>query len=276
MHFNQQVIEEFRANNGVVGGAPLLLLTTAGAKSRAPRTNPAGYLRDGDRLLVFASNAGLPKHPDWFHNLLADPQATIEIGENGRIRTYAVRAAPLEGAERDRYFDLQATLDPAFRAYQDGTTRTIPVVALHPLDLAAHPERNHAIGEQLLRHHDDLRRVLADLRAEVDGGTPTLHRELLTRCLTFCDSLRLHHIREDGAFTAFETRFPELTPAVDRLRQEHHVVARTLTELQSLAEDDPNRLRAELERLTTSLEEHFTYEEEQLLPALQVFRALPR
>jgi deazaflavin-dependent oxidoreductase (nitroreductase family) len=227
------------------------------------RTNPAAYLRDGDRILVFASNAGLPKNPDWYHNLLADPQVTVEIGD----RTLAARAVPLEGAERDRHYEIQATRDPGFRRYAESTTRTIPVIALHFLELSD-PARNRAIGEQLIRHHDELRAELSRLRAGLDDD-PT--RSLLGHCLTFCHHLRLHHVREDGAFTAFEEHVPTLD--LSRLRQEHQAVAQTLTRLQDLAAQPGSpAVRAELERLATDLEDHFDREEQQLLPLLGVAR----
>jgi deazaflavin-dependent oxidoreductase (nitroreductase family) len=290
--FNQRIIDEFRANAGAVGGrfegAPLLLLTTVGARTGLVRTNPVVYLRDGARILIFASNAGEDTNPDWYHNLLADPQVTIEIPEDGRVGTYAARALPLRGEERDRLYETQARLDPSFRDYQAGTSRVIPVVALHLLDLAD-PERNRAIGEQLVRHHDELRSQLGRVRSEVDEllagrqhlsgaarTSPGLHHELLGHCLTFCDGLRLHHVREDGAFSAFERRFPSLTPALDRLRQEHRVVATTLAELRQLLDrlaaeprrDHAAELREELERLAADVEAHFAYEERALLPAL--------
>ena len=263
LSFNQQIIAEFRARGGAVGGmfegAPLVLLTTVGAVSGQPRTNPAVYLRDGHRILVFASNAGLPKNPDWYHNLLADPQVTVEIGG----RTLAAWAVPLEGEERDRFYGIQASRDPGFRTYAESTTRTIPVIALHFLELSD-PARNRAIGEQLLRHHDELRAELARLRAGLDGERT---QTLLDHCLTFCHHLRLHHVREDGAFTAFEDHFPDVD--LTRLRHEHQAVALALSRLQDLAaQPDSAAVRAELERLTTDLEDHFAREEQQLLPLL--------
>ncbi|WP_326821034.1 nitroreductase family deazaflavin-dependent oxidoreductase [Streptosporangium sp. NBC_01756] len=137
--FNQFVMDEFRANGGRVGGmfegAPLVLLTTTGARSGRPHTNPAVCLRDGDRVLVFASNAGGPRNPAWYHNLLADPRVTVAIGTgDGDIETYTAEAVPLEGDERDRLYAVQSGLDPAFAAYQAGTTRVIPVIALNRLD----------------------------------------------------------------------------------------------------------------------------------------------
>ncbi|GAA4221163.1 hypothetical protein GCM10023075_09050 [Streptosporangium album] len=105
---------------------------------------------------------------------------------------------------------------------------------------------------------------------------PRLGQELARHCLTFCGALHAHHTNEGGAFTVFEKQFPDLTPALDRLRREHHLVARALTDLQTLLADltsatgtaDADRLRAELERLASELEEHFAYEEQQLLPVL--------
>jgi len=128
--WNEGIIEEFRANGGKVGGpfagAPLLLLTTAGARSGKLRTNPVMYLTDGSRLLVFASKAGAPTNPDWYHNLVANPTATVEVGGD----RYDVKATVLAGAERDRFYARQAELYPGFAEYEEKTTRAIPVVAL--------------------------------------------------------------------------------------------------------------------------------------------------
>lgn len=130
--FNRQVIEEFRASGGVVGGpfagAPMLLLTTTGAKSGRRQTTPLMYLADGERLLVFASKAGAPTNPAWYHNLVAHPQATIEVG----METRDVTASVVTGAERDALYAKQAALRPVFAEYEAKTTRKIPVVALTP------------------------------------------------------------------------------------------------------------------------------------------------
>ena len=127
---NRAIIEEFRANGGKVGGnfegAPLLLLHTVGARSGQPRVNPMMYLRDGERLVVFASKAGAPTNPDWYHNLVAHPDASVEVGDE----LFDVHATVLIGAERDRLFAKQAQLYPGFKEYEARTTRTIPVVAL--------------------------------------------------------------------------------------------------------------------------------------------------
>jgi len=128
--FNRRNIEEFRANEGRLGGsfagAPMLLLTTTGARSGKRYTNPLMYLPDGDRLVVFASKGGAPTHPDWYHNLLANPRAGVEVGTESRD----VIAVMASGAERDELFTRQAELYPQFGEYQRGTTRQIPVVIL--------------------------------------------------------------------------------------------------------------------------------------------------
>ena len=128
--WNRQTIEAFHANGGKVGGVwegkPLLLLTTTGAKSGQRRTNPLAYLADGDRLLIFASKRGAPTHPDWYHNLIAHPEVTVEVG----TETYEATATVLTGEERDRLYAKQAALYPQFGEYQANTTRKIPVIAL--------------------------------------------------------------------------------------------------------------------------------------------------
>jgi deazaflavin-dependent oxidoreductase (nitroreductase family) len=128
--WNQAIITEFRANGGKVGGqfagAPLLLLTTTGAKTGQNRTTPVMYNTDGGRLLVFASKAGAPTNPDWYHNLVAHPEVTVEVG----TENYPARATVLQGEERDRLFKRHSEQYPGFAEYQAKTTRTIPVVAL--------------------------------------------------------------------------------------------------------------------------------------------------
>jgi deazaflavin-dependent oxidoreductase (nitroreductase family) len=128
--WNNQVITEFHANEGKVGGpfkgAPLLLLTTMGAKSGKQYTAPLMYLPDGDRMLIFASKGGAPTNPDWYHNLLAHPQTTVEVG----TETFNVKATVVTGEERDRLYAIQAKRYPGFADYQAKTTRKIPVIAL--------------------------------------------------------------------------------------------------------------------------------------------------
>ncbi|MEV7373272.1 nitroreductase/quinone reductase family protein [Streptomyces sp. NPDC090301] len=306
--FNRQVIEEFRANGGRVGGmfegAALLLLTTTGARSGRAHTNPAVYVRDGARLLVFASNAGGPKHPAWFHNLSADPYVTVELGTpEGTVERFGATAVVTEGEERDRLYAEQAERDPGFAAYQAATDRVIPVVALHRVDLGD-PARHRAIADHLVKVHAELRAELTALReglgsaaADAAGpagsagpaatadaadtvvrGTPTLGGQLARHCLTFCGALHAHHHNEDSAFDLLEREFPELSDSLDRMREEHKVVARTVEELEALLTSGaaPATLRAEVDRLAARLEEHFTYEEAQLVPALTRSRPEPR
>ncbi len=127
---NRTIIDEFRSNGGMVGGSfegrPVLLLSTNGAKTGLRRLNPLMYLADGDRWLVFASKGGGPKNPDWYHNLVADPAVTIEVG----TETIAARAEVITGEERDRLYEQQAERYPQFAAYQERTARVIPVIAL--------------------------------------------------------------------------------------------------------------------------------------------------
>ncbi|MBB2914620.1 deazaflavin-dependent oxidoreductase (nitroreductase family) [Streptosporangium becharense] len=269
--FNQQVIEEFRANGGRVGGpfegGRLLLLTTTGARSGVPHTTPVGYLPDGgDRVLVIASAGGAPRHPDWFHNLVADPRVTVEDG----VFTYEARAVVLEGAERDRAFARAAEADPGWAVYQAGTTRVIPVVALE--QVAGGPPNAASWGEALRLIHDAFRRELALIRKEVAESGPRLGAQLRVNCLTLCRGLHHHHTNEDaGMFPHLAEHHPELAPALDRLRLEHERIAALLGDLQKVisADDaDPALTLSEVERLTDELESHLTYEEEQLIPIL--------
>jgi len=128
--FNAQVIAEFRANEGQVGGpfagSTVLLLTTTGAKSGLERVNPVVARVEDDRIYVFASKAGAPTHPDWFHNLVARPEVTVELG----AERFAARAVVVEGAERDRIYAAQAAEFSNFAEYQEATDRVIPVVLL--------------------------------------------------------------------------------------------------------------------------------------------------
>lgn len=129
--FNQALIAEFRANGGrILSGPfadrPLVLLTTSGARSGQPRTNPLVYTTDGDRMIVIASKGGAPTNPDWYHNVVANPLVTVEVG----TEQYQARAVIAEGAERERLFAQMAAQMPGFADYQQKTTRQIPVVVL--------------------------------------------------------------------------------------------------------------------------------------------------
>ena len=129
--WNRQIMEEFHAHAGKVGGpfegVPLLLLTTIGSRSGQRRTSPVGYMPDGDRLAIFATRGGLPTNPSWYYNLVAHPEATVEVG----TETFEVTAVVLTGEERDRLYARQVERAPVFVEYQAKTTRKIPVIALH-------------------------------------------------------------------------------------------------------------------------------------------------
>jgi deazaflavin-dependent oxidoreductase (nitroreductase family) len=130
--FNAQIIDEFRANQGRVGGMfqnmPLLLLHHTGARSGQARVNPVAYYKDGDRYVIYASKAGAPTNPGWYHNLMAHPEARIEVGEDA----LEVLATEAEGEERERLFQAQVERSAQFGEYQRKTERAIPVVILTP------------------------------------------------------------------------------------------------------------------------------------------------
>ena len=129
-NMNAQIIEEFRANGGEVGGmfagVPMILVHHVGAKSGKKRLSPLACLSVGGRLFVFASKGGSPEHPAWFLNLMANPDVTVEFGPD----EFPVRAKLPEETERDEIYAKQASLQPQFDEYQRKTTRKIPVVEL--------------------------------------------------------------------------------------------------------------------------------------------------
>jgi deazaflavin-dependent oxidoreductase (nitroreductase family) len=128
--WNKNVIEEFRANDGKVGGqfeqADVLLLRTKGAKSGVDRVNPMMYLEEDGKIYVFASYNGADKHPDWFHNIKADDKVSVELG----TETYEATAKPVPLEERDRIYAIMAERFANFAEYEKKTTRVIPVVEL--------------------------------------------------------------------------------------------------------------------------------------------------
>jgi deazaflavin-dependent oxidoreductase (nitroreductase family) len=130
--WNTQIIEEFRANGGKVGGGfegtPLLLLHTTGARSGRERVTPVTYRRVDGGYAVFASKAGAPTNPDWYHNLVAHPQVQAEIG----TQTVRLTARVADPQEREPIWTAQKTANPGFADYERKTTREIPVVILEP------------------------------------------------------------------------------------------------------------------------------------------------
>ena len=127
---NRKVIEEFRANQGRVGGRfegrTLLLLHTKGAKSKQERINPVAYIRDGERYVVIASKGGAPTNPDWYYNVVANPELTVEVG----TEKHQVHAKVAEEPERTRLYNKMVEMMPGFADYQHKTTRVIPVIIL--------------------------------------------------------------------------------------------------------------------------------------------------
>jgi deazaflavin-dependent oxidoreductase (nitroreductase family) len=129
--FNQQVIEEFRANDGRVGGPfeglPLVLVHHRGGRTGVERVSPLAYQQlDDGAIAVFGSKGGAPTDPDWFHNLVANPRARVEVG----TETYDVTARVADGEERERIWEKQKADHPQFAGYETRTSRQIPVVIL--------------------------------------------------------------------------------------------------------------------------------------------------
>ena len=130
---NKKIIDEFRANAGRVGGnfegKTLLLLHTQGAKSGQERINPLACVKDGDRCVVIASKGGAPTHPDWYYNVIANPQVTVEVG----TETFQAQAIVAEEPDRTRLYDKMVEVMPGFEGYRRNTTREIPVIVLIPI-----------------------------------------------------------------------------------------------------------------------------------------------
>jgi deazaflavin-dependent oxidoreductase (nitroreductase family) len=132
--FNAGVVDEFRAKEGKVGGMftnfPMILVHHKGAKSGTERVSPLVYTKDGDDFVIIASRGGTPKHPDWYHNLIAHPDTKIEVG----TETHLVRVVEAQGDDRKRLFDAQAEMMPNFKDYEKATAgiREIPVLRLKP------------------------------------------------------------------------------------------------------------------------------------------------
>ncbi|MET4704078.1 nitroreductase/quinone reductase family protein [Frigoribacterium sp. UYMn621] len=132
--FNDRIIAEFHANDGVVGGpfagAHLLLLTTTGAKSGTRRVAPMMYFAEGDTRYVIASKAGSPTNPAWFHNLVAHPTVSVEAATDDGIESYTATAEQVTGELRERLYAKFSSTNPGFAEYQLKTDRIIPIVAL--------------------------------------------------------------------------------------------------------------------------------------------------
>ncbi|MEU0098717.1 nitroreductase/quinone reductase family protein [Streptomyces sp. NPDC006267] len=285
--FQQSVITEFRANAGKVGGpfegSDLLLLTTTGARSGTRHTTPLGYVRDGGRLLVVASNLGAPRHPDWYRNLLARPTVQVELGD----QEFESLAVPAEGTRRDELFARVVAVAPGYAEYQDATDRMLPVVVLELPDPDATPPEAASLADKLVRVHTWLRGELLHVGAETeayfaarashsgdgDAPAPGLGLQIRQRCLAFCQALEFHHTAEDGQmFPTMEGYHPHLRDVFDRLREEHRSIGVVQSALAALLADvtiaEPDRFRAELARMSAELNAHLDHEEEHILPLL--------
>ncbi|RKT11704.1 deazaflavin-dependent oxidoreductase (nitroreductase family) [Streptomyces sp. 1114.5] len=279
MSFNLNVIKEFRANGGRVGGpfegGDLLLLTTTGARSGRPHTVPLGYVRAEGLLLVVASAAGAPEHPQWYRNLLAHPVARVELG----TEAYDVIAVPAEGARRERLLAAVVRAAPGYGDYQARTERELPVVVLErpepPADGPAPVVRT--LADKVLEAHTWLRAQLRHVREEAHAHVPGLPAglglQLRQHCLAFCDGLTHHHKGEDAAiFPALARSHPELADVLARLDEQHRAIGlikeRLVELLAGIAVTEPERLRGELDRMSAELEAHLDHEEAELLPVL--------
>ena len=134
---NSDVVRQFRSDNGKISsgmfkGARLLLLTTTGAKSGKERINPLAFTRDGDNYVIIASKGGSPTHPDWYHNILANPEVGVEVATQSGVDQFRAHARIAAGEERRRLYAAQAAVMPNFAEYQKKTERKIPVVVLEP------------------------------------------------------------------------------------------------------------------------------------------------
>ncbi|WP_208720474.1 nitroreductase/quinone reductase family protein [Amycolatopsis circi] len=291
--FHRQLIAEFRANRGELGGMfegwSLAVLTTTGAKTGLSREVLLGYLRiDGNGVVVASAN-GADRHPAWYHNIRRNPIVTVETGGD----TYRAIAAIPQGPAYEKLFAQVVAEAPGYGDYQAKTTREIPVVVLHRIEPRPGEERVKGMGDWLVEVHQWFRGELRTLREQADdlvnGGAtaivrpePDLVQEMRAHCLGFCTALRRHHTGEDSVvFPSLAEQFPALAPAIAQLAEQHQVVARLQDAIRELVdgfvpgESDPARLRTELERLAGELEAHFDFEEQAVVTALNATAAAP-
>jgi deazaflavin-dependent oxidoreductase (nitroreductase family) len=240
-----------------------LLLTTTGARTSQQHTAILDYYPDGDRVLVVGSAGGGPKHPDWYHNLVANPEVTVETG----LSTYPATAVVLRDGERDEVFARLVEADRGWGEYQSKTTRTIPVVALVP---QPGPPSGGSFAETLKRIHTTFRRELALIRKEIaTSGTASLGAQLRVNCLTLCQGLHNHHTGESTMlFPGLATQHPELADAIAVLQSEHDQIAVLLEELEKHVSNLSPDLLPQVDRLIDALTAHLDYEEAELLPYL--------
>lgn len=280
MSFNQQIIDEFRANGGKVGGpfegGDLLLLTTTGARSGKQHTTPLGYVRYGGLLLVVGSAGGSPRHPAWYHNLLAHPLVQVEIGTDH----YEAVAVPAEGPRRDRLFAHIVGVEPGYGDYQARTARTLPVVVLERAEVENPPSGGGGLADRFLEVHTWLRARLEHVRAlaaaHLNTAQTGLTMEIRQHGLAFCEALRFHHDAEDAhLFPHLKAQYPDLRRQIEHFDDEHETVTRLHGELAAMLTAhrtaDPAAFLAKAEHLAEELKTHLDGEEQVLLEPLAKF-----
>lgn len=243
-----------------------ILLTTSNRETGAPRTTRVEFFLDEDRrILVVALPDSTRTKPDWYDDLLAEPQVTLE----NDAFTIEAHAVGLEEDERDAALDRAAELDPVLRRERSLAPEPPPVVALKPL--GGRPV-GATWGSSLKLIHDVFRRELAVIRSELARPGTDLGAQLRINCLALCGGLGHHHRSEDDQLLPVVAQHhPELADTVRRLREEHAAMDALLQQLQQVVEAadvDRANVRTEVDRLTAAVEAHLDYEEEQLLPIL--------
>lgn len=267
---NNQLIEEPRTRRKgateTLANKRILLLTTVNRETGVPRTTPVEFLLgEGRRILVIALPVDTRSAPEWYDDLLAEPQVTAESG----AFIIEARVVTVDDSERDAALDRAAELDPDLDRELSLAPGPPPVMALELI--SAQPAgTTWSSGLKLV--HDAFRREMAVIRDELSRPGTRLGAQLRINCLTLCGGLGHHHRGEDDQMLpVVDQHHPELADAVRRLRDEHTAMETLLQELQQVIEsDDADRatVRAEFDRLTAAVEAHLDYEEEQLLPVL--------
>jgi deazaflavin-dependent oxidoreductase (nitroreductase family) len=263
-----QVIDEFRAHHGQVSGrfvnVRLMLLTTV-AGSGASRTTPLRYFPDGRRTLLVAVNDETTDLPPWYHDIVAQPQVTVERGPFILQETATV----LHGEEREQIFARLVEAYADLAEQQAQATRSLPVIALE--NVSGVPSER-MLGKAIRATHDAYRRELALVRAEIAASGSSLGTQLRMNCLMVCQGIHQHHIGEDTKiFPSVRHDHPELAPLLERLSQDHKTVQHLLDRIQEVvagSQSDITEVLSEVDRLIAELEDHLTYEETNLLPVL--------